>query len=71
MKHWHLRAPSYKKVSHNHEGGDRYHQHKKLRGYGRKRNTIKIKVRSKAGLNKLPSELVGYAVITRMTTALF
>ena len=71
MKHWHLRVPSYKKVSHNHGGGDKYHQHTKMKGYGKKKNTIKIRVRSKASLNDVPGELVKYAIVARTATALF
>ncbi len=71
MRHWHFRTPSYVKVSHSHEGGDKYHEHPHMKGYGRKKSTIRLKVRSKSDMSKLPESIVGYAVISRIATALF
>lgn len=71
MKHWHLRGPSYKRIFHSHEGGDTYHEHRNMKGYGRKKTTIKIHVRSQKSLNDVPAELVKYAMVTRVATALF
>lgn len=71
MKHWHFRMPSYVKVSHSHEGGGQYHEHPKLKGYGKKKGTVRIRVKSKSDMTKLPSDIIGYAIVTRMATALF
>jgi len=70
-KHWHLRVPSYKKVSHSHEGGGKYHEHPKMKGWGLKKNTIKLRVKSKKDLMDVPEQLVQYAIVTRVATALF
>ncbi len=71
MKHWHLKGISYKRVTHSHDGGDKYHEHRNMKGYGKKKTTIKLRVRSQKSLNNVPSELVKYAVVTRTVTALF
>ena len=68
MKHWHFRMPSYVKVSHSHPGGDKYHEHPHMKGYGRKKSTLRIKIKSKGELAKLPQALVGYAMITQLLT---
>ncbi len=63
MKHWHFRMPSYVKVSHSHPGGDKYHEHPHMKGYGRKKSTIQIKVKSHAEASKLPEKLMEYVVV--------
>lgn len=38
MKHWHYKDK--KPVAHSHDGGNKWHQHRGLRCYGRERKTI-------------------------------
>lgn len=76
MKHWHYRMPSLKAVPHSHKGGEKKHEHAKLRGYGQKKSSLRIKYgyltpkqKQKAqdmGFKELPSQLIGYATITRV-----
>ena len=76
MKHWHYRMPSLKPVNHSHDGGDQEHEHAKLRGYGKKKSSLRItygaltpvqKKRAKdAGMAGLAKDLIGYAVVSKV-----
>ena len=82
MRHWHYRMPGLKAISHSHDGGNRRHEHAKLRGYGLTRKSLRIekvpysqldrksqkKLRNKYGLraDRMVSDITGYAIVSRV-----
>ena len=77
MKHWHYMKGSLKSVFHSHEGGHIKHEHSNLIGYGRTKSSLRVeygrlssrqkqKIRDAGGTQKLASDVIGYAMVSRL-----
>ncbi len=45
MEHWHVQKGNVKAIKHSHPGGAKRHDHPRLKGYGRDRDSVTVKLR--------------------------